>query len=143
MSTSFRQDLRTGCASVLTTYQAAHPTLLYHVYDYPPESYNTPCAYVEKAVSESLQHTSGVRRRVLRVNVVIVNKLVSNDQATSEQDVLIDGLLDAFTAAPHAASAQTLLEPVSVTDTELSDANGTRYAAAVIAIEGTIQEGRN
>ena len=143
MATSFRQDLRAGCFSVLSTYQAANPTLLYEVRDFPPESCHTPMAYVEKAVNETLQHTSGVRRRVLRVNVVIVNKLVSNDQATGEQDVLVDAILDAFTATPHAASAQTLLEPVSVTDTELSDANGVKYAAAVIAIEGSIQEGRN
>lgn len=142
MATSFRQDLRAGCYSVLSTYQAANPTLLYEVRDFPPESYHTPMAYVEKAVNETLRHDSGTRIRVCRVNVVIVNKLVSNDQATGEQDVLVDAILDAFTATPHGASSTSLIEPVSVTDTELTDANGVKYAAAVIAIEGTKSEGR-
>ena len=137
----FRTDFRAGCKDVLDTYSAANPTLLPHVYDYPPESFNTPCAYVEKAVTETYRHTSGLRQRVARVNVVIVNKLVSNDQATDEQDVLLDGLIDAFTADPHAAGATTLLEPVGATDTEL-EASGTRYAGAVLTIEGSIQEGR-
>lgn len=141
-NTSFRADLRAGCKSVLDTFKAANPTLLYETYDYPPESYHTPCAYVEKGVNERLQHTSGVRFRTLTVNVVIVNKLMSNNQATDEQDALVDGLLDGFTAAPRAASNASLLQPVSVTDTELVDANGNRYAAAVIAVEGVIQEGR-
>ena len=142
MATSFRADLRAGCKTVIDTYQAANPTLVFHTYDYPPESFHTPCAYVEKAVNESILHDSGTRQRTLRVNVVIVNKLVSNDQATGEQDALVDGLLDGFTAAPHAASSTTVIAPVSVTDTELSDANGIKYAAAVITIEGTILEGR-
>jgi hypothetical protein len=142
MSTSFRQQFRAGCKTVLDTFKAANPTVLLEDYDYPPESYHTPCAYVEKGVNETVQHTSGVRTRTLRGNVVLVNKLVSNDQATGEQDVLVDGLLDAFTAAPRAASASSLIQPVSVTDTELQDANGNRYAAAVISVEGVIQEGR-
>lgn len=142
MATSFRQQLRAGCKTVLDTYKAANPTLLYEVYDFPPGSYHTPLAYVEKAVSETIRHDSGTRQRTLRVNVVIVNKLMSNEQATDEQDVLVDGLLDGFTAAPRAASASTLIQPVSVTDTELTDADGIRYAAAVIAVEGVIQEGR-
>ena len=142
MTTSARQDLRAGCASVLTTYQAANPTLLGKVYDYPPESFATPCAYVEKTVNERIEHDASLRRRTLSVNVVIVNKLMSNDQATGEQDVLVDGLLDAFTAGYHAASSSTVLQPVSVTDTEITAGDGVRYAAAVIAVEMSIQEGR-
>jgi hypothetical protein len=139
---SFRQQFRAGCKTVLDTVATANPTLIVEEYDYPPESYHTPCAYVEKGVNETLIHTSGVRIRTLRGNVVLVNKLVSNDQATSEQDVLVDLVLDGFTAAPRAASTASLIQPVSVTDTELQDANGNRYAAAVIGVEGVIQEGR-
>jgi hypothetical protein len=142
MTTSFRQELRAGCKSVLDTYQAAHPDQLNKVYDYPPESFDTPAAYVEKTVNERIEHDASLRRRVLTVNVVLVNKLMSNDQATGEQDVLVDGLLDAFTAAPHGASTTTEIQPVSVTDTEITAGEGVRYAAAVIAIEGSTQEGR-
>lgn len=142
MST-FRAQLRAGCKSVLDTYMAANPTLLGATYDYPPESFQTPCAYVEKQVRETLTHLASVRQRTLRVNVVIVNKLMSNDQATAEQDVLVDGLVDAFTATPRAASTTTLIEPVEVTlDTEITGGEGVKYAAAIITIEGSIQEGR-
>ena len=142
MATSFRQQIRAGCFTVLETFKAANPTLLYEVRDFPPESYHTPLAYVEKAVSETIRHDSGTRQRTVRVNVVIVNKLVSNDQATAEQDALVDGLLDAFTATPRAASNSTVIAPISVSDTELSDNNGNRYAAAVIAVEGIELVGR-
>lgn len=142
MTTTFRQDFRAGCISVLTTYQAANPTLLATVYGYPPESYATPCAYVEKTVNERIVHDAGLRFRVCTVNVVIVNRLISNKQATDEQDVLVDGVMDAFTATPHAASGVTMIEPTAVTDTEITGGEGVRYAAAVITIEGSIQEGR-
>ena len=75
MATSFRQQIRAGCFTVLETFKAANPTLLYEVRDFPPESYHTPLAYVEKAVSETIRHDSGTRQRTVRVNVVIVNKL--------------------------------------------------------------------
>jgi hypothetical protein len=141
-SSTFRAQFRAGLKTVLDTVKSANPSALLEVREYPPESYHTPLAYVEKGVNETLQHTSGVRIRTLRGNIVLVNKLVSNDQATDEQDVLVDLVLDALTAAPRAASASTLIQPVSVTDTELSDNNGNRYAAAVIGVEGVIQEGR-
>ena len=142
MTTSFRQDLRAGCFSVLTTYKNANPTLLPQIHDYPPESFNTPCAYVEKTVNETIEHDASLRRRILRVQVVLVTKLISNAQATDEQDVLVDGLLDAFSAVPHSASGATLMQPVAVTDTEITAGEGVRYAAAVITVEGSIQEGR-
>lgn len=142
MASTFRQQLRAGCKSVLDTYQAANPTLLGIVYDYPPESFATPCAYVEKAVNERIDHDASTRRRILSVNVVIVNKLMSNDQAVAEQDVLVDALIDAFTATPYAASTTTVIAPVSVTDTEITAGEGVKYAAAIITIEGSIQEGR-
>ena len=143
MTTTFRQDFRAGLFSVISTYQAANPTLLLHVYDYPPESYNTPCAYIEKAIPEAMEHDSGTRRRVLTGQIVIVNKHISNAQATHEQDVLIDGLIDALTATPHAASASTLTEPTGVTEVPIADPNGGQYSGAVIAVKGAIQEGRN
>jgi hypothetical protein len=139
---TFRQQFRTGRKSVLDAYKAAHPTLLLHTYDYPPESYHTPMAYVEKGVDEVVRHDAQTKSRVITGNVVIVNKLMSNAQATAEQDVIVDGLHDQFTATPRAASSSTLLEVTRVTDTELTDANGNRYAAAVMVITGTQLLGR-
>ena len=143
MATTFRVDFRAGLVSVAQTYATANPTLIGTVYDYPPESFATPCLYIEKGIPESVVHDSGLRFRVLTGHVVIVNKLISNAQATHEQDVLIDALMDAYTAAPHGASGQTLIEPKGVQETEITAGDGVRYAAAIITVEGSIQEGRN
>jgi len=142
VTTTFRVDFRAGLYSVLTTYQAANPTLLSSIHDYPPESYATPCAYVEKTVNERVEHNAGLRYRVVTGTVVLLTKLISNAQATHEQDVLVDGLMDAFSAGFHAASGSSLTQPVSVTDTEVPGGEGVRYAAAIFTVEGSIQEGR-
>jgi hypothetical protein len=142
MATSFRAQLRAGCKTILDAYQAANPTLLLHTYDAPPESFHTPLAYVEKGVTEALRHANQIRFRTLRVNIVIVNKLIDNEQAAEEQDALVDGLIDYLTDNPSAAVSNSLLEPVLVSDSELADANGTRFSAAIITVEGQIQEGR-
>lgn len=141
MSTTFRANLRTGIKTTLDTYAAANPTKLAHVYDHTPAAPRTPCAYIEKAVRESVTHTAGVRIRSLTASVVALNRLVSNDQATDEQDALVDGLLDAFTAAPSAAGGSTLIEPVAVEDDELTVGDAT-YAGFRMSIVGTIQEPR-
>ena len=86
MASTFRVDFRAGLASVLTTYQAANPTLLNKVYSYPPGEYNTPCAFIEKTINERQEMLNGVWQRILTGTVVIVCKLISNEQATSEQD---------------------------------------------------------
>lgn len=142
MTTTFRQDFRAGLLSVATTYQTANSTLVATVYSYPPESFATPCVYIDKKIDEKIVHDQGVRFRVLTGSMVLVTKLLSNKQATDEQDVLVDGLMDALTATPHAASGQTLIEPSAVTDTEIAAGDGVRYAAAIITVEGSIQEGR-
>lgn len=138
----FRADLRAGCKSVLDAYLAAHPTQLAHVYDHRPGSFRTPCAFVDNVIAEpTIRHDSGTRQRALQARVYVVNKIVSNDQTADEQDALVDGLVDAFTATPRAVSG-ALIEPSSVQGDELSDDAAT-YAASVIVVTGLIQQGRN
>jgi hypothetical protein len=141
MTTSFRASLRSGIKDILDTYQAANPTLLAHVYDHPPSAPRTPCAYIEKPMAEKVEHTAQVRIRRPTATVVVLNKLSSNEQATDEQDALVDGLLDAFTADPGAAGGSTLLEPVAVDDVEITVGDAI-YAGFRISIAGLIQEGR-
>ena len=143
VATTFRADLRAGCYAILAAVKAASPTLLPDISPSPPESYSTPMGFVEKRVRETTTHTAQTRTRTLEAGIVIVNKLMSNDQATSEQDVLVDLVVDACTAAPNAAGAATLIEPVSVLDFELQGGDGIRYSAVRIGVRGTIREGRS
>lgn len=137
----FRADLRAACAGVLADYKAAHPTQLAHTYDHRPPRYLTPCAFVDNAIGEPLiHHDFGTRQRTLLARVYVVNKIVSNDQASDEQDALVDGLVDAFTAAARRVTT-ALLQPLNVQPDELTDGDAT-YAASVITVQGLIQQGR-
>lgn len=143
MASTFRAQLRAGCKSVLDDIKSANPTLLAHVYDHRPQSYRTPCAFVDNVILEpSISHTAGLRFRDLVARVYIVHRVISNDQVADEQDALVDLAVDAFTADPRAASSSTLLEPISVDADEVTDGDAT-YAASVLSIRGRIQEGRN
>lgn len=136
----FRTDFRAGVKTILDTYKTANPTLLAHVYDHPPATLNTPCAYLEKEVSERYQHTSGLRIRTATLNVVVVNKQSTNKQVTGEQDALLDGILNALSDDPDAVSG-CLIEPVASEDRPVEIA-GTAYEAVVISVQGIEQRGR-
>lgn len=142
MATSARQDARSGVHTSLTTYRTANPTLLSHVYDHPPSSPRTPCAYVEKGISESIAWSGSVRQRVMTVRVVVLNRIVSHEQATDEQDVLLDGLLDRFTTDARTSVSNARVLPVAVEDTEVPVGDAT-YAGFVISLQAAIQEGRS
>ena len=142
MST-FRAQLRQGCFSVIQSVQSANSGVLAHVYDHRPQSYRTPCAFVDNNITQPvIDHDSGTRRRDLVAAVHIVNKLISNDQAADEQDVLVDRIVDAFTAQPRAASSASLIEPVSVDGHEEQDGEAS-YACSIVFVRGRIMEGRS
>lgn len=141
MSTN-RAQLRAGCKTVLDTVQAASPSLLVHVYDHRPPNFRTPCAFVENVIGQpTIAHDAATRRMEMVAEVHIVNKYVSNDQAADEQDTLVDLIVDAFTAAPRAASSASLIEPVSVTGHEESDGEAF-YPCSVVNVRGSFIEGR-
>jgi hypothetical protein len=100
-----------------------------------------PCAYVGGITEPRIVHTSGVRQRDLELNIVVVDELQDNEETSGRIDVLTDALLDALTAAPHAVSALTVQQPVRVEAGEL-DVGGVIYAANVIVVSASIQEGR-
>jgi hypothetical protein len=142
MST-FRAQLRAGCKTVIDSVQAANPTLIAHTYDHRPGKFLTPCVFVDVHITQpSITHDSGTRSRDLVAAVHIVNKLISNEQAADEQDVLVDLMVDAFTAQPRAASNASLIEPVSTDGHDETDGDAS-YACSIVFVRGRIQEGRS
>lgn len=141
MTTSIRQTARSGAKGVLDTYRTANPTRLQHTYDHPPGSYHTPCAFVDKEMPETITFSASVRQRVLTVTVVVLNRLSSNQESSAEQDVLVDGLIDAFTSAARTAVPGCLITPASVSDAE-RESNDGRYAGFELALLVESQEGR-
>ena len=141
MSTA-RAQLRAGVKSVLDTIKAANPTVLAHVYDHRPGSFRTPCAFVDNHIrTVQVTHDASVRLRLLEAEAHFVNKLVSNDQAADEQDVLSDLAEDAFTAAPRTTSADSETVHIGVDGHTETDGD-TSYACTVVTVRGRFQEGR-
>lgn len=141
MST-FRAQLRAGCKTVIDAVQTANPTRIAHTYDHTPATFRTPCVFVANGIDQpTILHDASTRSRDLVAFVHIVNKLVSNDQTADEQDVLVDLVVDEFTATPRAASASSLIEPVSVQNHEETDGSAS-YACSVVLVRGRIIEGR-
>jgi hypothetical protein len=132
-ASTFRAQVRAGCKTVLDSVQATNPTLLAHVYDHPPSAPRTPCAWVSKEMRETYQHTTGLRLERLEARIVVLNRLISNDQASDEQDVLRSLVLDAFTSSPRAASSQSMIEPIACED-QVFEFDSASYAGFVLTI---------
>ena len=141
MSTN-RAQLRAGCKTVIDAVKAANPTLLVHTYDHFPGAFRTPCAYVHNLIDEpTIAHDASTRRMEIFAEVHVVNKYTSYEQAASEQDVLVDLIVDQFTDTPRAASNSSLTEAVSVSGHEETEGEAI-YPCSVIRVRGSFIEGR-
>lgn len=141
-----RARFRAGCKTIIDTVQTANPTLIAHTYDHRPASFRTPCAFVDNIIRTPLVNLdSGTWQRELQAEVHLVNKLVSNDQAADEQDVLSDLFEDAFATTPNAASltgGRIVMRYVGIDGHEETDGNAT-YACTVLTARGLILLGRS
>lgn len=137
MATTFRSDVTGAIETLLTTFQTSNPTLLRDFHRSRPAAVaETPSAWVGD-IAEAIQHTSGVRRRAFTIPVVIVDQLSDSSETATRMDDLVDLLIDLFTANPHAI-ANTLIEPVGVTEVEIDGP----FHGVAINVAGLIQEGR-
>lgn len=142
MSTTFRRDLRAALYGVLFEFHAQNTDLLRAVYTARPEGISElPAAWVGN-IDETITHTSGTRERALRPSVVIVDNLAENTSTLDRLDILVDELVDRFTAAVRRIPT-TVIEPVSVTDGEFTIGD-TTYRTVEIGFDRTsIREGRS
>lgn len=148
MTTTFRQDVRSAFAGLLDSFKAANPTLLQQTYRARPGSFHPPLGYVGLINEPSIQHMSGVRRRQVRVQLVLVQGLYDNAETSDRQDVLADTFLDYLTANPHAINGRSVIDVPSMEDVELTiqaaaDKPPLVYAATLVTVESDLVEGRN
>lgn len=139
-----RTDFVTGLVSVLNTYKTANPTLLRGVYTARPEgsAFEKPCAYIGNR-DETTAHDSGLRTRTfVGLTVWILDTFPVNQETADRMDVLVDGLQDAFTNAPHAGGGNTVISVTSVQDTEVTMGDAIYRAAVFTFASGVVQEGR-
>jgi len=143
-ASTFRVDAVAGVMAVLNTYRTSNPTKLRAVYSARPAgpAFEKPCAYVGTR-DETTTHDSGIRTRTLTgLQVVLLDTFPDNAQTADRLDILVDGLQDAFTAAPHMLGNNTVAAVTNVNDTEVTMGEAI-YRAVVFTLSAAVaQEGR-
>ncbi len=136
MVTTFRADVVGAIRAVLLARQVTSPALLRAVYNARPGSFpETPCAYIAGR-SERITYSGQTRERAMvGLELVIVDTLIDASQVEDRMDVLVDLLVDDFTAAYAAVSGGGgLLQLTSVTDADvvLTGETAVTYRGAVL-----------
>ena len=141
-NSTFRVDLVDALYDLLVAYQTTNPTLLSRVYRTRPAAFQElPSAFVGGR-EESITHTSGTRERTIAPSVVVVDTFTDNIETGDRMDVLIDDLVDVFTAGVSQIP-WAIIEPTAVIPGEL-EASGAIYRAESIQFaRTTIREGRS
>lgn len=142
MTTTFRQVTRAGLVTLLQGFKTANPTLLGSVLTARPEGFtgDYPIAFVDSQ-SEAIVHDSGTRMRTMTPAVAVVAEKALNAEEQARFDILVDTLLDYFTANPHVTTG-TVWDRMTIED--YAEVIGEQYRPAVRFTFGnlSIQEGR-
>ena len=141
--TTFRQDVNAGIATVLLAFAAANPTLLRKVYTERPPSLaggELPAAWIDSQ-PEIIGYSSGVRQRTQAPIVGIADVAPDAEEFSDRINYLTDALIDAFTAAYHAASATSILEVTGVSDIDIPEST-IHLSGVSLILSGAISEGR-
>lgn len=147
MATTFRADFRIGLATLLNAFRVANPSLLANTYRARPPSLHPPLAYIGLISEPNLNFTSGLRTRLVRAQIALVQGLYDNTETADRLDILADAFLDYLTANPHVINARSVLTPMTMEDVEFSiqsnqDQPTLIYAATLVTVESDIAEGR-
>lgn len=144
LGSAFRQNVSSGLLTVLQGFSAANPTLLKGIHAARPNSYelvDKPGCFIDGG-DETVAYMQGVRTRILTTTVTVFTFVPDTAEAQNGMDVLIDGLLDCFTAAYHAAGGKSLIEATSIRQVELNDGKGVSYLGYQFPFTNEIKEGR-
>ena len=144
--TTFRQDVNAGVqATILQPFATANPTLLRKVLTERPQSLATgelPLAWIDQ-MDETIVHANGVRQRQMGGLRICVADIAPDPEEYSDRaNFVVDALLDWLTANFHAASATSIVEPVSVSESDY-DEGGTHFTVTAIGCNAYVAEGRN
>ena len=139
-----RADAVAGIKAVLVAYKNAHPTLLRGVGSARPSgsAFEKPYAYIG-ARTEVATADSGIRTRTLSPTIVLIDTYPSSEETLDRMDLLVDGISDALTAAPHMAGGNTVHQggwTVQSGDEQFGEAI---YRSETFTLDAiTFQEGR-
>ena len=143
MTTTFRNDTVDGIMAVLNAYIAANPTRLIRAYRSKPLNIaagDLPAAYVDVR-NEVIRHAQGVRTRTMSPTVMVVDRATDNVETGDRMDPLIDGLVDAFTAAPQLVTG-TVWDQMDIRDIPVEIGEYEFAGVRITLADVTISEGR-
>lgn len=141
---SYRTLARAGVYSVLTAYAAANPTLLRGTTTARPASLSTgelPCAWIDAVNAAAVRHFNSIRQQDLEVIVTLADVVPDSQEEEARADVLIDALMDAFTAGYHTVDGFSIAEVRSYTS-RLIEEGAVPYAAVDFSVIVNTAEGR-
>lgn len=148
MTTTFRADVTAGVVAVLQAQQAATPDKLRAVYSSRPGSFpELPAAYIGNA-DERITYSGQLRTRTMvGMTAVLVDVYADSIESGDRLDVLVDLLVERFTAAYAQVSGGgsiLALSSVSDAEVEVSGVNGPiLYRGVILGFgESFITEGR-
>lgn len=148
MTTTFRSDVTAGVVAILQAQQAATPDKLRAVYSSRPGSFpELPAAYIGNA-DERITYSGQLRTRTMvGMTAVLVDVYADSIESGDRLDVLVDLLVERFTAAYAQVSGGgsiLALSSVSDTEVEVSGVNGPiLYRGVILGFgESFITEGR-
>lgn len=145
LGTSFRTNAVSGTMTLLTSFKTANPTLLLSVRSARPKSVSNmslPGVFIGDRSEGDIQGQDLRTRTLDGLVVVAVDKTPDNEQVMSRLDILVDALVDLFTAGFHAISGYSILELTAVADVSFVEGTET-YQAVEFSLGNTyLTEGR-
>jgi hypothetical protein len=107
-----------GILSILTTFQAANPTLLADISATRPRSLTNaskPFAYIDTRDETINSEAHMMQRTFSNLGIVLVDVVPSNAEAEARMDILVDGIVALVAKYYHAAGANTITQLSGVT----------------------------
>lgn len=139
---NWRATTRQTLFDFLDTYKTANPTVLRQVHKTRPGSFRElPCAFIGE-VGLTFLHAGQVRQTGGAAELVFVAGLADNTEAKDKLDAVVDAITEALTDDPHVLGANTVCEPMSISDDAIEQ-GGVVYTAVTLTVGRiTIVEGR-
>jgi hypothetical protein len=148
MVTTFRQDITNKLVVAIDAFISANPTLLRRSEVVRPPSVvgDLPLAFVDGR-QEQIAFDSGIRERVMTPSVVVVSPMADNAETIGRHDVLVDALVDHFTAYAQLVP-NTVWDRMAISDEDytVDSADGSVrhfFATRFTFNNVSIMEGRN
>lgn len=105
----FRADMRAAAVTMLNAYKTANAGSIRQIYPGRPASLYPPCAFPDGFSESDILMTAGPTQRNPNLDIILIQGLFDSEEATSNQDDLVDGFLAYIRQNIHASGASSLV----------------------------------